>query len=141
MDTPLEIVFRNMRPSFRIRDRIEDYVHKLDRFDDRIQRCRVVVQSPRRGPQRVGPHHVTIHAALSNQEIVIDNHAPRHRAHYGAAVAVREAFETLMHRLEEVAQARQNGADAKAGKALRRGKAIAAAAGSRVSRRKRPIYN
>jgi ribosome-associated translation inhibitor RaiA len=141
MDTPLEIIFRNMRPSFRIRARIEDYVDKLDRFDDRVQQCRVVVQSPRRGPQRTASHYVTIHAALPNEEIVIDSRAPQHRSHHGAAVAVREAFETLMHRLEELAQARQNRASPKAGKAPRRGKATAAATGSRVSRRKLPTQN
>jgi ribosome-associated translation inhibitor RaiA len=115
MDTPLEIIFRNMRPSFRIRDRIEDYVDKLDRFDDRIQRCRVILRSPRRGQQKAGGHHVTIHAALSNQEIVIGNHASQHRAHYGPAVAVQKAFETLMHRLEEIAQARQGKPESRQG--------------------------
>jgi ribosome-associated translation inhibitor RaiA len=115
MDTPLEIIFRNMRPSFRIRDRIEDYVDKLDRFDDRIQRCRVILRSPRRGQQKAGAPHVTIHAALSNQEIVIGNHASQHRAHYGPAVAVQKAFETLMHRLEEIAQARQGKPESRQG--------------------------
>jgi ribosome-associated translation inhibitor RaiA len=139
MDTGLDVVFRDMKPSIRIRDRIEDYVHKLDRFDDRVQRCRVVVQSPRRGLQKTGSH-VTIRAALSNQEIVIDNRSPQHRAHYGATVAVRQAFETLMRRLEQVAQARQSEASPKAGKAVRRGRAIAAAAESQAGRRGRPIH-
>jgi ribosome-associated translation inhibitor RaiA len=136
MDTLLEVIFRNVRPSFRIRDRIEDYVDKLDRFDDRVQQCRVVVHSPRRSPKKTEGDRVTIHAALSNQEIVINSQVPPHRAHRDAAVAVQGAFEGLMRRLEEVAQARQNQASPKAGGARRRGKTVAAATVPRVSRRK-----
>ena len=107
MDTQIEIVFRNMRPSFRVRDRIEDYVDKLDRFDQRIQRCQVVVQSPRQHqhPEGVLPHHVTIRAALPNGEIVIRERRPR----ASALFAVKKAFETLAHRLEDSARARQDG--------------------------------
>jgi ribosome-associated translation inhibitor RaiA len=136
MDTMLEVVFRNMRPSFHIRDRIEDYVDKLDRFDDRIQECRVVVQSPRHRQKKTEGHQVTVHAALSNKKIVVNSQAPQRRAQDGAAFAVRGAFEGLMRRLEEVAKARQNEANQKAARVLRRGKPVEAAAGSRVSRRK-----
>jgi ribosome-associated translation inhibitor RaiA len=124
MDTLLEVIFRNVRPSFRIRDRIEDYVDKLDRFDDRVQQCRVVVQSPRHRQKKTGGHQVTVHAALSNKKIVVNSQAPQRRAQDGAAFAVRGAFEGLMRRLEEVAQARQNQASPNAGKALRRGRPI-----------------
>jgi ribosome-associated translation inhibitor RaiA len=136
MDTLLEVVFRNMRPSFRIRDRIEDYVDKLDRFDDRIQECRVIVQSPRHRQRRTEGHQVTVQAALSNQKIVVNSQVPQRRVQDGAAYAVRGAFEGLMRRLEEVAQARQNQVSPKAGGARRRGKAVAAATEPRVSRGK-----
>jgi ribosome-associated translation inhibitor RaiA len=105
MDTQIEIVFRNMRPSFRVRDRIEDYVDKLDRFDQRIERCQVVVQSPRQHLDRTLPHHVTIRAALPSGEIVIKERRPR----ASALFAVKKAFESLTHRLEASARARQEG--------------------------------
>lgn len=107
MDTQIEIVFRNMRPSFRVRDRIEDYVDKLDRFDQRVERCQVVVQSPRQHQplDRTLPHHVTIRAAVANGEIVIKERRPR----ASALSAVKKAFESLTHRLEASARARQEG--------------------------------
>ncbi len=50
MEIPLQITARNIDLTDAIRTDITEKAAKLDGFCDRITRCRVVVESPRRHP-------------------------------------------------------------------------------------------
>ena len=48
MPIPLQISFRNMDPSPAVEERIHKKAEKLERFNDRIIGCAVVVEAPHR---------------------------------------------------------------------------------------------
>jgi len=73
MPIPLQISFRNMDPSPAVEERIRQKAAKLERFHDRIVGCTVVV----------------------------DRAKPTDHAHEDVYVAVRDAFDAAVRRLED----------------------------------------
>ena len=48
MDQPVQITFRDVPPSAAVEARIQEEAEALRQYDDRIVRCRVVVEQPHR---------------------------------------------------------------------------------------------
>lgn len=107
MKIPLQISFSNMTPSDAIRARVEELAERLDRFHDRIMSCRVVVSAPNRRQRSGRLYHVSIDLKLPGQEIAINRDPPQHQAHEDVYVAIRDAFEALVRRIEDVSRQRR----------------------------------
>lgn len=104
MKIPLQISFSNMTPSDAVRARIEELANKLDRFNGHIMSCRVVVRAPNRR-QRTGKlYHVSIDVTLPGHEIAVNRTSPQHQAHEDIYVAIRDAFDALTRRIEDVSR-------------------------------------
>ena len=107
MAIPLQVTFRNMTPSPAVRARIREHAEKLERLHDRIMSCRVVIRSPHRHHRKGQIFHVSIDAKVPGGEIAVNRDPGEHQAHEDVYVAVRDAFEALARRLQDVARRRR----------------------------------
>lgn len=104
MEIPLQISFSNMTPSDAVKARIEELAEKLNRFNDRITSCRVVVRAPNRRQKSGKLYHVGIDVTIPGHEIAINRTSPQHQAHEDVYVAIRDAFDALIRRIEDVSR-------------------------------------
>lgn len=104
MKIPLQISFSNMTPSDGVRARIDELAGRLDRFHDRIMSCRVVVSAPNRRQRSGRLYHVSIDLKLPGHEIAINRDPSQKQAHEDVYVAIRDAFEALVRRIEDVSR-------------------------------------
>jgi cold shock CspA family protein/ribosome-associated translation inhibitor RaiA len=107
MPVSLQITFRDMPPSPAVQARIRELADKLDHFHERIMSCRVVVRAPHRHHHKGRLYHVSIDLKVPGHEIAVNRDPPEHHAHEDIYVAVRDAFDALARRLEDVARERR----------------------------------
>jgi ribosomal subunit interface protein len=96
---PLQITFRNMSHSDAIEAKINEKAAKLDRYYDRIMSCRVVVEESQRRQHQGKLFSVHIDITAPGKELAVtreENEDPY--------VAVRDAFDTAVRRIEEHAR-------------------------------------
>jgi cold shock CspA family protein len=125
MILPLQITFRNMKPSEAVEARVREEVTKLETFYQGIMHCRVMVELPHKHQRKGDLYHVRIDLTVPGQEIVI-KHEPSlqaslrrvetekraksteaHAAHKDVYVVIRDAFKEARRQLQDyVRQAR-----------------------------------
>lgn len=96
MQIPLQITFRNMPLSEAIEAKITEKAAKLDKYFSRIMSCRVVVEESQRRQHQGKLFSVHIDITVPGKEMAVtreENEDPY--------VAVRDAFNTAVRRLEE----------------------------------------
>ena len=71
MEYPLQISFRNIRPSLTIEEWIREEARKLDTFYDHVMSCRVAVEMPHRHHKKGRLFHVRIDLTVPGEEIVV----------------------------------------------------------------------
>lgn len=102
-----EIAFRNVTPTPAMERAIEDGIQELERVEDRITSCRLVVERPHRRHRSGNPYHVRIDLTLPGAEIVV-NRAPSENGPEEAVTAIAEAFHTARMQLSERARKRRS---------------------------------
>jgi putative sigma-54 modulation protein len=109
MTTPLEIHFHGLEKSDALEARITDKVAKLRRHFDRMSACRVVLEAPHRNPAKAKVFQVKIEISVPGKNPIIITHE-REGAHAqeDLGLAVRDAFETALRRVDEVAAMRDD---------------------------------
>ncbi len=108
MQMPLQITFRDMKPSAAVEDRIRERATELDQFYDRIMRCRVVVHAPHRHHHQGKLFHVRIDLTVPGAELVVNREPAMHHAYEDVYVAIRDAFDAAQRQLADYAR-RQRG--------------------------------
>ncbi|MGD1076240.1 MAG: HPF/RaiA family ribosome-associated protein [Thermodesulfovibrionales bacterium] len=103
MEIPLQITVRNLDLPEAIKADIHEKSEKLERFYDRIIRCRVVVEVPHRHRNEGILYNVHIDMTVPGAELVV-----RREPNEDLAVAVRDAFDVARRKLEDFAM-RQRG--------------------------------
>ncbi len=103
METPLQITGRNIELTDAIKSEIQQKAKKLDKFYDRIIRCRVVVESPHRHHHTGKFYNVFIEMTVPGAELVVKRE-PNKDLH----VAIRDSFHAARRKLEDFAR-RQRG--------------------------------
>ena len=101
MPIPLQISFRNMDPSPAVEERIRQKAAKLERFHDRIVGCTVVVEAPHRHHHKGKLYNVRVDISVPGKDVVVDRAKPTDHAHEDVYVAVRDAFNAAVRRLED----------------------------------------
>ncbi|MHA1518003.1 MAG: HPF/RaiA family ribosome-associated protein [Alphaproteobacteria bacterium] len=105
MAIPLEISFRNMDPSPAVEARIREKAEKLERFQERIIRCTVVVEAPHRHHHKGKLYSVHIDISVPGKDhLIVDRAKPADHAHEDVYVAVRDAFNAAVRQLEDYTQ-------------------------------------
>jgi cold shock CspA family protein/ribosome-associated translation inhibitor RaiA len=100
-DFPLQIAFRNIDPSPAIEARVRTAARKLARFHGRITSCRVVVAAPEKHHHRERLFVVHINLAVPGGAIWINRGSQLNLAHTDVYVAIRDAFNAAVRRLED----------------------------------------
>jgi cold shock CspA family protein len=121
MILPVQIAFRNMKPSAAVEERVRKEVAKLETFYSDISSCRVVVEIPHRRHRRGVPYHVRIDMIVPGGELVVKRTPTLHTAlrqvdserelksHKTDAnqkdvfVVIRDAFNEARRRLQDFA--------------------------------------
>lgn len=104
---PLQIVFHNMEPSDAVEANIKERASKLDRFSDKITRCRVTVEAPHKHHHKGNIYHVAIDITVPEAEIVVSRNPQDNHAHEDVYVAIRDAFNGARRQLEDYERKRR----------------------------------
>lgn len=100
-DFPIDISFRNMDHSDAVEGDIRDKIATLERFFDRIIDCRIVVHAPHKHSHKGGLYDVRINISVPGQDIVVNRTGSRDHAHEDVYVAIRDAFDAAVRKLED----------------------------------------
>jgi ribosomal subunit interface protein len=96
MRLPLQVRFKNIPPSEAIEASIYEKASKLDRFNQRIMSCRVVVDSPQRRHRQGKLYDIRIDITVPGKEIAVNR-----EENEDVYVAIRDAFDSAYRKLEE----------------------------------------
>lgn len=118
MILPLQISFRNMKPSAAVAARVREEAAKLETFCEGIMHCRVIVELPHKHRRRGDRYHVRIDVTVPGEEIVIRHQpgmqatlrrieaekrsksAEADAAHKDVYVVIRDAFKEARRQLQ-----------------------------------------
>jgi len=100
LQVPLQIVLRNMRHSDAIEEHIRQKAGKLEEFHPRIVSCRVTLEQVGKHQQQGRDFRVGIDIRLPGRQQVVVNHDHDEDPY----VALREAFDTAVRKLDEIAR-------------------------------------
>ncbi|OPY15520.1 MAG: Cold shock protein 1 [Syntrophus sp. PtaU1.Bin005] len=96
MIIPLQITGHGVDLSEEVRNEITDRANKLDKFYDRIMRCKVVVDEPKKHPHSGRLYSVHIIMTVPGGEIVT-----RREQNEDLLVAMRDSFAAAQRKLED----------------------------------------
>lgn len=99
MKNPLQVTYRNISHSGAIETTINEKAAKLDRFNERIMSCRVVVEASQRRQHQGKLYSVRIDITVPGKELAVTR-----EENEDIYVAVRDAFDAAYRRLEEHAR-------------------------------------
>lgn len=100
MAIPLQITFRGLPQSDAIEAKIMKHAEKLERFQERISRCKVVVDAPHRHHVQGNVYSVKVDLRLPQGELVVSRESAADPSHENLHVAIRDAFTALARQLE-----------------------------------------
>ncbi len=98
MDRPLEVVFRNMKPSAELEADVRTRTARLELLDKHIIGCRVTVELENHTHKTGNIPQVHIEIEIPGKNITV-NHKHEHGG--DALTAVREAFDAAARQLQE----------------------------------------
>ncbi len=99
MVIPLQITAQGIELSEVMREEITERANKLDKFYDRIMRCKVVVEEPKRHPHEGKLYSVRIIMTVPGAEIVT-----RRAQNEDLFIAMRDSFQAARRKLENFAR-------------------------------------
>lgn len=101
MTIPVHIMFRHMESSPAVETRVRELALHLGVFSDRIQSCRVVVDSPHRHHHQGKVFNVKVQVALPGEDVVVDMERPDRYGHEDVYVVLRDAFDAAKRQLQQ----------------------------------------
>jgi len=103
MSIPIQITARNFDLPEPFRDKIHKKAEHLEKYYDRIMRCKIVVEVPHRHRHEGALYNVRVDITVPGKEIVI-----KREPHKDIDVAIRDSFDAARRKLEDFAR-RQRG--------------------------------
>ena len=98
---PVNITFRHMESSAALETRIHELAGHLGVFSDRIQSCRVVIDSPHRHHHQGKVFAVKVLLELPGDDVVVDMERPQRDNHEDLYVVLRDAFDAAKRQLQQ----------------------------------------
>jgi putative sigma-54 modulation protein len=103
MTSTLDVHFHGLEKSEAVEAKVRDKVAKLQRHFDRMTACRVVLEAPNRNTAKAKVFKVKIEISVPNgKPIIIDHEREGAHAHEDLNLAIRDAFEVAVRRVDEV---------------------------------------
>jgi ribosome-associated translation inhibitor RaiA len=103
MRTPLEIALKHVDHTPDLERRLRERAEHLERFYERLVRCRIVVEGPN-AHARSKLYRVHIELGVPGPDIVVDQGSAGHHEHVDLNLAIRDAFDAAERRLKEYAR-------------------------------------
>jgi len=122
MTLPVQITFRNMKPSEAVDARVREEVAKLETFYNGIMHCRVMVELPHRHHRSGDLYHVRIEMTVPGAELIVRREPSlqtslrqvdtekqsksyeAQAAHKDVFVVIRDAFKEARRQLQDYAR-------------------------------------
>ena len=101
MNHPLQIVFHGMDHSDAVEAKIREKAEVLDRYSDRITKCRVVFDQPHQHQHQGSLFSVRIELSVPGAPIIVTKEHRGDPAHEDAYIAIRDAFEAAKRQLAD----------------------------------------
>jgi len=98
---PVQITFRHMESSPAVETRVRELADHLGVFSDRIQTCRVVIDSPHRHHHQGKVFAVKLQLVLPGEDVVVDMERPQRDGHEDVYVVLRDAFDAAKRQLQQ----------------------------------------
>jgi ribosome-associated translation inhibitor RaiA len=98
---PVQITFRHMESSPAVETRVRELTDHLGTFSDRIQSCRVVVDSPHRHHHQGKVFNVKVQLAMPGEDVVVDMERPDRDGHEDVYVVLRDAFDAARRQVQQ----------------------------------------
>ena len=99
MEIPLQITSKDIELTGALKTEIMQKAEKLDSYYDRIVRCRVVVECPRKHPHEGKRYNVHIFMTVPGGELAV-----KRASNEDLYVSIRDAFHAARRRLEDYAR-------------------------------------
>lgn len=107
MEHPLQITFKGLEPSDALKEAVQTRADKLERFYEKIESCRVVIESPHHQHHKGNLFHVRVRLTVPGEEIVVSREPSQHAAHQDAYLAINDAFKETKRQLEDYVRRRR----------------------------------
>lgn len=107
MEHPLQITFHGIEATDALKEAITTRADKLERFYDKIESCRVVLEEPHKHHAKGNLFHVRIRLTVPGDEIVVSREPKEHATHEDAYLAINDAFKEVTRQLESYVQRRR----------------------------------
>ena len=102
METPVQIEFKGIDATDRLRQAIETHVHELETRFGRVTACRVMLQAPSGHHRNGGPYEVHIRLALPDGREVNAGRTPKaDERHSDIDFAISDAFHRARRQLQD----------------------------------------
>jgi ribosomal subunit interface protein len=99
VEIPLQITVRDFELTEAIETEIRQKAEKLNKFYDRIMRCRVVVESPHRHRHQGKLYNIHIYMTLPGTQLIV-----KRKPHEDLYVVIRDSFQAARRKLEDFAR-------------------------------------
>lgn len=100
MTFPIQITFRGMDASTALEDAIRSKAMDLEKYYDRVVRCRVTVEAPSNHHRQGTSYHVTVELGVPGQDIVASREPVELPGHEDAYIAIRDTFRAVRDELK-----------------------------------------
>lgn len=102
MEYPVQITFRGLEPTDPIKKAVEERAERLERYYDKIESCKVVIESPHKHRQKGRIYEVKIRLGVPGEDIVITREPGERAAHEDDLyLTINDAFKEAARRLED----------------------------------------
>jgi len=107
MEHPVQITFRGLEPTDALAKAVEDRAYDLEQYFNKIQSCKVVVESSHRSHRQGNLYHVRVRLAVPGEEIVVSRDPAEHAQNEDMYLAINDAFKETVRRLEDYVRRRR----------------------------------
>ena len=99
MNQPLQISFKNCRPTLAIQNKLFEHIQKLERHYSPIISCRVSIEKPHRRKRHGNSYDVKIHLTAPGKDLFAGKTPNINPTHDDVYVAIRDAFDNIERQL------------------------------------------
>jgi ribosomal subunit interface protein len=99
MEVPAEVIWHNMDPVKHVAKRIDTRIARLEKFFDRIVRCRVVIEAAHQRHRKGNQYEVRVDVVTPGGELSVSRRPGDDDAHFDLRVTVRDAFDAMERQL------------------------------------------
>ena len=103
-----QVLFRGIEYSPSVEEIVNKRLEKLERYSDKIQSLKVILEAPHNNHHKGRVYHVGVEAMIPNHEIVVAHDHHDNHAHEDIYVAIRDAFNAVERRLKAATSKQQS---------------------------------